>query len=440
MPSRLRPGAIVRSDIVRPRDGKNGGLRYNESVKPDHLFSRFRNEAAYELPFFIFLTCILVGIAAFTIYDTPAVREPLRLVAYCGLMLVHIALYWLGVELVTGSLRRSLAYLGAQAALAFSITLLGGNLANGFGLYMGLIGMAAGMLKLTRVGIAVILGILGLGVASYVINAGWVQASWMIISVLPMTVFVIVYVLLYSRQSEARAKAQQLLTELESAHRQLAEYADQVEELTLANERQRMARELHDTLSQGLAGLILQLEAAQAHLNSGRSERAGGIIAQAMLQARATLADARRAIGDLRQAGGEPDLETEVRRECERFSGATGIPCQLQLNLPGPLPAGLTEAARRVVAEGLTNVARHARAASCQVSLRQAGGELVVRVADDGAGFDPAAEKPGGHYGLLGMRERARLAGGTLSVTSQPGAGTAIELRLPLPPDARGAL
>ena len=77
-----------------------------------------------------------------------------------------------------------------------------------------------------------------------------------------------------------------------------------------------------------------------------------------------------------------------------------------------------------MVAEALTNIARHARASQCGVSLSCADGWLEVRVADDGAGFDPAAaEGQAGHYGLLGMRERARLAGGTLEVTSRPAPG-----------------
>jgi len=96
----------------------------------------------------------------------------------------------------------------------------------------------------------------------------------------------------------------ELLAELESANRQLTEYAARVEDLTIAAERQRMARELHDTLSQGLAGLILQLEAADAHLAADRPERARGILEQSMEKARGTLKEARQVIDDLRQPAG----------------------------------------------------------------------------------------------------------------------------------------
>ena len=276
-----------------------------------------------------------------TILNAPALRDPLRLASFIVLVIAHIALYWLSVFLV-GSLRRTLTYLVLQGLLAFGLNLLGSNLALIFGLYMGLIGISAGLLKLTRWGIAMIAFYLGLSALSYLLLTGGDPnplAGWAI-AIVPMTIFVIIYVILYNRQGEARARAQALLVELEAANRQLTEYAGRVEDLTLANERQRMARELHDTLSQGLAGLILQLEAADAHLAGQRSERARAIVQQAMQQARATLADARRAIGDLRQPAAEPrDPAEVVRREVDRFTSATGIPCELDIDLPAPLPA-----------------------------------------------------------------------------------------------------
>ena len=190
---------------------------------------------------------------------------------------------------------------------------------------------------------------------------------------------------LYTRQAEARARAQALLSELETAHRELAEYAARVEDLTLAAERQRMARELHDTLAQGLAGLILQLEAANSHLANGRAERAQEILVQAMARARNTLADARRAIGDLRQEAAVPgDLSEAVREEAGRFSAATGIPCTLDLASLPSLPDDIREHALRVVSEGLTNVARHAQASQVWIRLASSGDCLEVEVRDDG--------------------------------------------------------
>jgi NarL family two-component system sensor histidine kinase YdfH len=148
-----------------------------------------------------------------------------------------------------------------------------------------------------------------------------------------------------------------------------------VQDLTLANERQRMARELHDTLAQGLAGLILQLEAASTHLANGRNDRAQTILQQAMTRARATLADARRAIDDLR-AGQTPahDLEAALREQVAHFTDATGIPCALDVSLESELPDAAREHVLRAITEGLTNIARHAQAQHAWVNVRNMNG------------------------------------------------------------------
>ncbi len=165
-----------------------------------------------------------------------------------------------------------------------------------------------------------------------------------------------------------------------------------------------------------------------------RLEQAQTIVQHAMSRARATLADARRAIQDLRTASDAPDdLKDSVQLEVDRFSAATGIPCVLELNLPEHIPVQLIEHTRRAAAEGLTNVARHAQASQVWLRVGHKDGMLEIGVRDDGLGFEPRLlEDSSGHYGLIGLRERARLAGGTLEVTSTPGEGTELIMRLPL--------
>jgi NarL family two-component system sensor histidine kinase YdfH len=242
----------------------------------------------------------------------------------------------------------------------------------------------------------------------------------------------VVYVVMFTRETQSRRRTQELLKELEVAHQQLAEYATRVEELTLSTERQRMARELHDTLAQGLAGLILQLEAVDSHLGQDHPEQAQAIVHQAMGRARVTLADARRAIQDLRDETSSIDnLSDAVRREVDRFTTATGIPCELELSPPKEIPTSVNEHARRAVAEGLTNIARHAQANNVWLRLGESEGMLEIALRDDGVGFDTTVDV-GGHYGLVGLRERARLAGGSLDLISEPGGGTTLTLVLPL--------
>ncbi len=406
--------------------------------------ARLSKTAGFELPFFILLTVVLVGISAYSFYISPALLSPARLLPFCGLMLAHIGLYWL-IFLRDTSAPTTLILLAVQGLMALGLNLLGHNLALVFGLFAGLMGLAAGLFeKARRWAIVAIVYYLALCLLSYGSFTGWGQLQWWLIVVIPTGTFTIIYVALYNRQSEARARALALAAELETANLHLAEYASRVEELTLANERQRMARELHDTLSQGLAGLILQLEAADAHLAGSRTERARAIVRQTMEQARATLANARSAIDDLRQAASNPpDFATALRQETERFTAATGIPVQLEVNLPAPLTdAPVLETGMRILAEGLTNAFRHAQARHVILRLAHTRPDPQVQgdsecfdftLQDDGVGFDPqAAADQSGHYGLLGMSERARLAGGTLEVTSRPGAGTTLHLRLPV--------
>jgi NarL family two-component system sensor histidine kinase YdfH len=383
-------------------------------------------------PFYWVLLVVLAFLYGWSVWRSPALQVIPRLAAFTGLMLIHAGLHWISPHLTTRR-RWLLPYFIAQGGLAFAINLLAGNQGVTLGLYLALAGEAVGILENVRLSTIAVTGYLALSAINFGVMWGWATLPAWLVAIAPMTFFVIVYVAMFIRQAKARERAQALLRELEAAHRQLGDYAARVEELTLTNERQRMARELHDTLAQGLAGLILQLEAVDSHLGRGHAERAQTIAQQAMARARATLADARRAIGDLRAGESTPaDLSEAVREEVQRFTTATGIPCALDLAAPSTIGDPLREHALRAVAEGLANVARHAHARQAWVRLTTDNGALEIVVCDDGQGFDPGAVSgQAGHYGLIGLRERARLAGGTLEMVSAPGTGTTLRLRLP---------
>jgi NarL family two-component system sensor histidine kinase YdfH len=159
-----------------------------------------------------------------------------------------------------------------------------------------------------------------------------------------------------------------------------------------------------------------------------------------LARARSTLVDARRAIDDLRFESSDPrHLVEGITREVARFNNATGIPCDLVLDLPDTLSDEVSEHIYRTVTEGLGNIARHAQANQAGVEISHADNHLNLRIWDDGAGFNPDEEMiHSGHYGLLGIRERARLAGGAFSIDSSPGKGTRIDLSLPIRGKARG--
>ncbi|MCA9930154.1 MAG: sensor histidine kinase, partial [Anaerolineales bacterium] len=200
----------------------------------------------------------------------------------------------------------------------------------------------------------------------------------------------------------------------------------------------RMARELHDTLAQGVAGLVLQLETANNHLENGRTPRAQTIIQQSMRRARTTLADARAAIDDLRLE--DRSLPDAIQHHADRFTQATGIPCHLTLDIATAtsarsvqaVPETIADHAKRIVSESLTNITRHAQANNVWLTVRQENRQLLITVQDDGVGFDVETAVRAGHYGLLGMRERARLVNGTFVINSDPEKGTHLSLTLPL--------
>jgi len=391
----------------------------------------FSDENDFTRPFFIFLTAVMIGLYVWSLNDSPALDSAWEIALFTTLMALHIGLYWLA-PLVFAHPRWLAPYLAVQGALALSMGWLVRVVWITYGLYPGLIGLVIGMpiRRIWRI-LAVVANV-GLSLINYIFINGSEGALWWVMGTIPVVIFVMIYVLLYLRQAEARAQAQSLLQELETANRQLRESAARVEDLTIAAERQRMARELHDTLSQGLAGLILQLEAVDAHLAQEKVDRARTIVRETMERARHTLTEARRAIDDLR-APQAPGLGEAVRAEAERFTAATGIPCALTLELTAAVPEACAEVAIRVVSEGLSNVARHARAGSA--SLRIANvmktNTLEIEIADDGVGFDAQAVEAG-HYGLLGMRERVRLAGGGFEIDTAPGRGTRLTVRIPL--------
>ncbi|MCI3922164.1 sensor histidine kinase [Paenibacillus sp. TRM 82003] len=229
------------------------------------------------------------------------------------------------------------------------------------------------------------------------------------------------------RQYHARARMQVFLSELEQAHRK-------VEELTVANERQRIARDLHDTLAQGLVGLLMQLEAVEEHLSNGNTCRAQEIIKQSRSRARQTLSEARQAIDDLRSLSSVSiDLAEAIRKEIARFHQATGITVATAIDILGELPKLLLEHGGHIIRECLNNIARHAEAKQVQVNVTRRGDRLYLSISDDGKGFDlDTIGKKSGHYGIIGIQERVRILGGKLTIDSGQN-GTRVEVQLPVP-------
>ncbi|MNO14166.1 Sensor histidine kinase LiaS [compost metagenome] len=241
-----------------------------------------------------------------------------------------------------------------------------------------------------------------------------------------MLIVVVAYASLFFQQVHARIRTQTFLKDLEKAHKK-------VEELTLANERQRLARDLHDTLAQGLAGIIMQLEAVNAHISNGNITRSQEFLQISMGQARRILAEARLAIDNLREkSASNMEFEEALNDEMRRFIQATGISLIQRIEIVSPLTGTQKEHSLQIVSECLMNVAKHAQADKVWVIVKEQSNCLQVEIRDNGVGFDTSMiGKKTGHYGILGMYERVRLIGGELAIQSLP-TGTHILIEAPI--------
>jgi two-component system sensor histidine kinase UhpB len=190
-------------------------------------------------------------------------------------------------------------------------------------------------------------------------------------------------------------------------------------------ERARVARDLHDECNQALTGVLLRLEAT---LRRAPDDLRGELRDTKEL-ATAAMEELLRLARELRPAAlDDHGLPAALRTQLERFTDQTGVPAELRVyDDLGNLPEHEQTVVYRVVQESLSNVVRHARAEHVVVELGRDHGRPVVRIADDGVGFARAA---GDGIGLVGMRERARLARGRVAIRSAPGRGTVVELRL----------
>jgi two-component system NarL family sensor kinase len=200
-------------------------------------------------------------------------------------------------------------------------------------------------------------------------------------------------------------------------------------------ERNRLAREIHDTLAQGIAGIALRLESADALAEANADpEQVRQSIQSALKQARQTLEEARRSVLDLRAA---PLEGRTLAQAVAALAAATGQDDpQITTEITGaaqPLPVRIEVGIYRIIQEALANIRRHAHARNATIRLEITPDALTAMVSDDGRGFNPERGLHG-HYGLLGIRERARLLGGEAQVRSARGRGARIEVRIPLVP------
>ncbi|HXG58458.1 MAG TPA: GAF domain-containing sensor histidine kinase [Thermoanaerobaculia bacterium] len=209
----------------------------------------------------------------------------------------------------------------------------------------------------------------------------------------------------------------------------------QVKNLAVAEERLRIAHEMHDGIAQVLGYVNTKVQAASEYIRRGRTDEANEQLRELAVAAREAYGDVREAITDLRTLPSQARTISDVLRDyIERWREQTGISTHVTIDSGFAVRPEAELQLIRIVQESLANVRKHAKASSVVFDLRKSGARLVATVADDGVGFDPSARTRGDfpRFGLSTMRERAESIGGVLTIDSAPGRGTTIRVEIPL--------
>jgi signal transduction histidine kinase len=270
-------------------------------------------------------------------------------------------------------------------------------------------------------------------VASVVLPIGlrhvnWASALASSVTVGSAILFVVVFAQMRLNEQQARERAEQLAAELEKANVQLAAYATQAEELAMTQERNRLAREIHDNLGHTLTIINVQLEAARVVMDSDPG-RALDAMNKAQELAQKGLAGVRGSVAALRESPVSNRPLSEAIAGLVREAQSAGVVTEFKVaGEPQALEHRVALALYRAAQEALTNVRKHARASRVDVLLDFQPAEVRLEVRDNGVG----AAKPAGGFGLLGIRERMHLLGGSLEIHTGPGKGFCLMASVPM--------
>jgi signal transduction histidine kinase len=256
------------------------------------------------------------------------------------------------------------------------------------------------------------------------LNWGFVLTAALLMGLALLFIFLLVHALLSERQSREQVAI---------ANQQLRHYALRVEALAMEQERNRIARDIHDALGHSLTALNLQLESA-LKLWQSHPDRAHTFLQEAKQMGSTALQEVRQSVSTLRTHPlQEKSLEAAIALLLEDFQRSTGIlpTCHYLLPLDSmPLDRELNITLYRIVQEALTNISKHAHAAQVNIQMQLIAQRLHLLIQDDGQGFDWRHNRTG--FGLQGMRERVMALGGTMAIVSAAGQGCQVTVEIPL--------
>ncbi|WP_061578193.1 sensor histidine kinase [Bacillus licheniformis] len=384
---------------------------------------RALNMLALRVPGLAFI--LMIYVASIVLQFLNGSWSILLLNVFTVLTAIFALLHWHSYRWVK---KRVILYFVLQGLITFTLA----NVMSGFlvliiiGLYAFLIGQIIGMADRRKTFLILYLLLLLSITVLYHIHKG--EYLHFLVIAVPIMIVIITYAATFFAQVDEKTKAQLTLERLELAHQQ-------VEQLTLQNERQRMARDLHDTLAQGLVSLNMQLDAIHVHLAKDNTEKAKEIVQQSMNRVKSTLADARSAIDDLRSKSEEIGfLKERITSLMDHFQESTGMACFLDYRLDQVPDVRTAENCYYIIGECIANAVKHAEAETISVSIWDDDKRrLHLTVKDNGKGFDvEKGKKKRGHYGLLGIEERVRAMKGQFNIKSTTSKGTQIDITVPI--------
>lgn len=351
-------------------------------------------------------------------------QEQLGLVT--GLLLLYAVLLGLEPLITRAATRRAHLYLATQTLIVLGSSFLYYELDFFALLYLPLCGQAMLLFpRRTAVGWLVVL--IAATIVGQIYQFGWPEALSFTLLYLAGLVFVAAFSIITLQAEAAQRRGAELLAQLQEAHEQLQLYADQAEKLAIANERNRLARDLHDSVAQTLYGLTLQFETARRKLGSNQLTAVEEDLHDMQRSTQQTLQETRLLIFELRP----PILEEEglaaaINNRLELVEARSGLRVHKQIQAVGRLAPETELALYRISQEALNNIIKHAQASEITVALGQHDHKRTLQIRDDGLGFDPQQIDKHGGLGLKGMHERAARIDAQLRITSTPGQGTEI--------------
>jgi signal transduction histidine kinase len=322
------------------------------------------------------------------------------------------------------SIRSSIVYVATQIGMGTSLLFLATSPVIMFAM-LPVVGQAVVLLPRRLMFAACGTMLLGLAVPMAIFS-GWRPAAVLGVFFLAGIVFVVVITELAVKEQRGRREIERLLAELRDANDRLRQYADQVEELATLKERNRLAREIHDSLGHYLTVVIVQIEAAIAVFEKNRDDSLD-VLRKAQGLAQKGLGEVRRSVAALRASPAELrsliDSMNTLIEECS----ASGLPTEFQLvGTPRNLSPSAELALYRAAQEALTNVRKHSQAGAATVTLNYSADSVWLKVHDDGIGVTELTKG----FGLIGMQERVQNLGGEVRIATAANKGFTLEVGL----------